>query len=191
MNYAQLRNYAFTGDILFQAGDSLGAKFLRVFTASQFSHVALLVWVNGGLWVAEIVPKTGYTLSPASQRIPEMLAAGNLWYAKAPAARGDLSRPAYREAIMKYRDNSPNKALDPALDPSYSMTSALLTWVAQLTNRNIPVKLICSTFVQEVWEADGVEFERPADPESLVDYVDTLIRVKGGEVYETGIESTT
>lgn len=198
MNYAQLREHALTGDILFQAGDTLGAKFLRVFTASQFSHVALLVWIDNnytgepGLWVAEVVPATGYTLSPASQRIREMLTQGNVWFAKAPH-RTEFSRFFYHSAITSYRGNGDNgnNGDNEVLDPSYSFSSAVLTWFAQLTNQDIKVKLICSTFVQEVWERGGVEFDRPADPEDLVDYVHTLTRVGGEETDETDITAAT
>ena len=71
MNYQQLRQKAKTGDVILHEGDSIGSRILRIGTASNYSHVALLYWkgnslwlVDGkqnSLWIAEMKPGSGYT----------------------------------------------------------------------------------------------------------------------------------
>lgn len=170
MNYEDLRKNAGTGDILLQAGTGLASRMIRVFTGSQYSHVALLVWIDNGLFVSEVKPGTGYTLTPASQRIEEMCNSGIVRYGKAPL---DLNMRLAREAIMKFRDG----AEDRDLDPSYSYLSGFIIWISQLINRPLPHKFVCSTYVQHIWAAGGIEFNRTADPEDFARYIENLWRV--------------
>jgi len=166
MNYLQLKKLAESGDILFHAGDSWGAKILRMGTAGQFSHVALLVRMNGGLFVAEVVPCTGFTITPASQRIPAMMKGGNVWYGPSPY---DMDDRLMRSVIMNFRGTSHD----------YSYWAGFKTWFAQITGRDYQTKLVCSTFVQKVWERSGMtKLEKPADPEDLFGLVSSADRLE-------------
>lgn len=182
MNYATLRFSATTGDLILQAGTSLAARILRVFTASQYSHAGLLVRKEDTLWVAEMKLDTGYTLSPASTRLREMAESGVVRWGPAP---DKLNRTAVEKRILYYRDGSPNRKKDPA----YSLPAALIVWLAQWVQPLVPTKwtwvsslleeyarrqFVCSTFVQSVWEDGGIYLDKLADPEDLARQIETL-----------------
>jgi len=182
MRYAELRRKAGIGDVLLVSGDDAMSRLLRAATASQYSHIAVLVWLEGGLWVSEVKPKTGYTLTHASKRIPQMLAQGTVRWGAAPIV---VARRLMLRAVTRYRDG----AGDDALDPGYSYWSGLTVWLSQLTGYALPHRMICSTYAQEVWEAGGLTFDGPADPEDFEHRIEKLVRIDGDadssmEVYE-------
>lgn len=190
MDYELMKTEAQTGDILFLAGTSFSAKVLRVFTASNYSHVALLLRGDlGTLWVCEMLGG-GYTCTPASQRIPEMCAQGVVRFGRIPIeGDGTLLRANVRKAMLRYRDGSP----DTTKDPNYSYVGAVLVWLAQFAKPLVPAKfkwlvpilekyaevnIVCSTYAQAMWAAAGIPFDKPADPEDLSRKVKALIKVE-------------
>lgn len=185
MKYEGMREIAFTGDLIFHAGSSLGAKFLRVATASQYSHVGILLWKDGGLWICEMKPDTGYTMSPASDRILEMTKTGTVRFGRAP---DKLVRKAVERGLSKYRDGDPDRKKDPA----YSLPAAVIVWLAQWAYPLVPARwgwaisllnaygrtqYVCSTFVQAIWNEGGVVLDKLADPEDLARETEVLTRI--------------
>lgn len=171
MNYKDLRDEAETGDILLCAGESPASRMVRTLTGSQYSHVALLArWPDFGLFVSEVKPGTGYTLTPASQRIPELLKGGVVRYGKKPQ---HLNQKMIGQAILKFRDGSANRDLD----PSYSYLSGIIIWLSQLINKPLPHAFVCSTYAQHIWEEGGMKFNRSADPEDFARHVENLRKI--------------
>lgn len=55
LSYANARNYISTGDVIaVKRGEGLLSPFTRFFTRSDYTHVALSIWLGDGLWVSEI-----------------------------------------------------------------------------------------------------------------------------------------
>ena len=178
MNYATLRFSATTGDLILYAGTSLLSRLVRVSTGSQYSHVGLLLWKEDTLWFSEMKIGAGYTLSPASTHLKELTQTGVVRYSPAPAG---MDSKVAEKAILKYRDGGTREK-----DPNYSLTGAVIVWMAQWIPSFVPSfikapfesftrrRFVCSTYVQSIWEAAGVSFDKPADPEDLARMVETL-----------------
>ena len=153
MNYSEMRLAAKTGDILLVEGKGFFSRLVRVVTGESISHVALLFWLDGGLFVAEMIEGKGYQILPASQWFP---AAGPVLFGCAPQVVQDLPKTILR-TIAKYRDNKKQQR--------YGYCSLLKVWWAQVTGKQIKVhQRVCSTFVQDVWEQCGFHFKQTADP---------------------------
>ena len=152
MKYLAMRQVALNGDVLMVEGRGLFSTLIRVLTGQQISHVALLVWIDTTLWVAEMKEGIGYRLQPASLWVEDVLASGaTLYYGTAPEQV--LKRPAdVRVEVLKHRQES------------YSYWSLLPVWWAQITRRQITAGLVCSTFVQRIWEKTEYRFSQTADP---------------------------
>lgn len=190
LDYKELKDTAQSGDILFLSGTSFSAKFLRMFTASNYNHVALLLRGDAGtLWVCEMLGGSGYTSTPASQRVPAMCKQGVVSFGRMPCPNNKIA-PHYeaRKAMLKYRDGHP----DTSRDPTYSYIGALFVWLAQWAKPLVPVKfkwlvpilekyaetnIVCSTYAQAIWTTVGNEFTKPADPEDLSRMVPVQIQV--------------
>jgi hypothetical protein len=150
MNYSDFRDQAQTGDVLLAESSRFGGVLIRVLTGQQASHVALLLWINGGLWVAEML-SSGYTLSPASERVPELAEHGQVYWGRAPQSmRWKVDR--VREAALSFRGRR------------YSWWTLVTVWVAQVTRRRMPRALVCSTLIEKVWTEVGICFEKTPDP---------------------------
>lgn len=145
-----MREQTMTGDLLLLEGRGLFSVLIRVLTGQQISHVAMLVWIEHGLWVAEM-RNAGYTLTPASQRIPEMHDSGQVYWGPAP-----------RKVRLQY-ENVTTKVLS-FRGSRYSWWSLLTVWASQVTKRRLPGRLVCSTLVERAWRAGGFEFTRTPDP---------------------------
>lgn len=150
MKYSLVRDSAATGDLLLLEGSGPVGVFIRVATGQQISHVAMLVWINEGLWVAEM-RNSGYSLTPASQRVPEMLEQGIVYWGKAP------NRVRIRPILIQKRALS-------FRGERYSWWSLAAVWCAQVFKRTLPRSLVCSTFIEEVWQAAGWDFSQTPDP---------------------------
>ena len=108
----------------------------------------------------------GFRISPASQWFEQ--ARGVLYWGKAPGdVRGcpDL----VVDRIFKAR----------AERPSYSYWSLISVWLSQLFRRRLPAGLVCSTFVQRIWSACGVEFRQTADPGDFARLCQALVPIGG------------
>ena len=168
MTYQELRQVAMTGDVLLVRG----SMWVRLLTAESYSHAALLVWDEAdGLWVYEFLEGQGYQSMPASQWFEERAGRGQeLYYGEAPEiVRAQPWR--VTQAARSYRDRG--------LRRRYGWLSLLTVWWSQIRGKRLPVWFrVCSTFVQECWEAAGFqEFERTADPGDIAMVCDTLHRI--------------
>jgi hypothetical protein len=157
MNYEQLKKTALTGDLILVEGKGAVGRLIRVVTGQQMSHVAVLMWLDGGLWVAEMREFHGFSLQPASQRLPEMARDGLLYHACAPQAVHDQPEIVI-DAILRTRDERPR----------YSYWTLLTVWLSQLLERKIPGAMVCSTFAQRLWERCHIAFDKSADPGDFV-----------------------
>jgi hypothetical protein len=151
-NYDWLRDEAHNGDVLLVEGRGLIGTGIRMLTGQQFSHVAMLLWLDDAtLWVVEMKEGLGYRITPASQWVPEKCDGARLYFGRAPlkvTAAPDL----VRTTALQYRGHR------------YSYWTLATTWVSQILRRPLPNGLVCSTFVQRVWAACGVRFLQTADP---------------------------
>lgn len=149
--YQELRAIAGDGDVLLVEGRGWVSAFIRALTGQSISHVAILLWFGQHLFVAEMKEFHGYRLRPASLWIADALSAGTVYYGAAPrpvsVAVGAVPRVA-----LSYRNNR------------YSYASLFSVWLAQILRRKVPGGLVCSTFVQRVWETCGYHFDQTADP---------------------------
>lgn len=169
MTYNELRDSIKTGDVLLLEGRHFFSRIVRVFTGQQASHVALFVWLDDGLWIAEMLTSSGYTLTPASDRIPQI--SDQMYLGVAPAVVRDGASAA-KSVVMKYRERGKR----------YGFYSLLKVWWAQLwQSRPDTEQRVCSTFVQEVWEACGFKFNQLADPGDFFRLCEYTIPVKRGE----------
>jgi hypothetical protein len=148
--YSDFRDRARTGDLLLLEGLQIGALLIRMITGQQFSHVALLLWIEDGLWVAEMRGR-GYTLTPASQRVAEMAESGKVYWGSAPPP------------VRSHADAVSRKALS-FRGSRYSYWTLITVWIAQILRRRMPRNLVCSTLVEKVWSAAGVVFAKTPDP---------------------------
>lgn len=166
--YSDSRKTIKTGDVLLVEGRSLAARLVRVFTGQQASHVGLFVRVgddkDGGLWVAEMRPR-GFTLTPASTRVGEVLEAGD--YAYLGEAPG----------FIRDNHNGRRAALNARLARArYSFWSLVAVWASQVFSVPLHTHLVCSTYVQQAWEACGFQFAVPPDPG---DFFRLCVRTEG------------
>lgn len=160
MDYANLRARAATGDLILLEARHLVGILVRVLTGQQISHVALLVWIDEGLWIAEM-RNAGFSLAPASQRLPEMACEGPLYWGRAPAAV-QMVTSAVARTILGFRG------------ARYSWWSLVAVWVAQLLRRHMPSRLVCSTLVERAWASAGMTFRQTPDPGDFMRYCDSV-----------------
>ena len=167
MKYSEVREHAANGDLLLLEGKGPVGRFIRVVTGQQISHVAMLLWLDEGLWVAEM-RNAGYSFAPASQRIPEMQEQGIVYWGKAP--RQVRNRPIHiHEKALSFRGSR------------YSWWSLVTVWCAQVLKRQMPRNLVCSTFVEKVWEAAGWNFHQTPDPGDFVPLCDGMHAITADE----------
>jgi len=168
MNYATLRQQAKTGDILAVKGTGFIGGLIRALTGESYSHVALLVWDDGGLMVYEFVEGTGYQAMPASEWLRRRTGQ-RVHYGIAPRIVGQY-QTLVAQAARRYRNSS-------VAARWYGWFSLPKVWFSQLIGRRIPVRQkVCSTFVQECWQAGKYAGLRnsSADPGSIVSHCDVL-----------------
>ncbi len=152
IEYAALRDEMRSGDLFLVEGRGVISTLIRVLTGQQLSHVALLVWIDGGLWVAEMREFVGFQLRPASLWLEDISGAGHtVYYGRAP--RRVRESPLVKETALGFRSQG------------YGYLSLLQVWWAQLRRTRLrPRGVVCSTFVQRCWEAAGIAFSQTADP---------------------------
>jgi hypothetical protein len=156
MEYEQLRQQAQDGDVLMVEGRAFISRFIRMFSGESVSHIAVLFWLDGGLFVAEFLEGKNYLITPASQWFEEYKKNKfQVLFGMAPKmVRGNA---AISQVVAKYRADKSLQA--------YGWWTFLRIWVAQWTNKNYQVKAkVCSTFVAAVWSECGYRFARTPDP---------------------------
>ncbi len=153
LTYQQMRQVAQDGDLIMVESRSTVGVLIRLLTAQQFSHVAMLVWIGDGLFVAEMREFSGYQLTPASQWVADTCAKdASIYYGQAP--RNVRGCAHVRAVVERYRRERPR----------YSYLTLISVWLSQLFRRRMPGLLVCSTFVQRVWEKCGHTFAQLTDP---------------------------
>jgi hypothetical protein len=65
--YEAVRDQVITGDLIAFKGRTLYSALVRFFTRSDYTHTGLAIWIEGGLWVAEIQLGASNHLTPLSQ----------------------------------------------------------------------------------------------------------------------------
>lgn len=144
MNYEELRRCARSGDALLVSGKGFFSRIIRIATATNISHVAMLVWISDTLWVAEMKEGRGYTLTPASIWVLDATESATVYYGKAPAVvRNNGER--VTERALHYRNRK------------YGWLSLSRVWLGQFfRGYRKTLTIVCSTFVGRVWnEASG------------------------------------
>lgn len=168
MTYSSIRHRIRTGDVLLVEGRGLAGKLIRLFTLQTISHVGLLLRESdGGLWVAEMSGMHGgYRKVPASQWVEEYQ--GQVVYWGIAPAEVHLGEEQLREVVNAARGRV------------YSYWTLVSTWLAQLIGRDTPASLVCSTFVQQTWEAAGYKrFRHTADPGDIRRHCSSSARIMG------------
>jgi len=168
MQYAEMRQVAHTGDVLLVEGQGWVSRLIRMLTGQNISHVAVLVWFGNTLWVAEMKEFFGYRLRPASLWVEDTLPGAVVYYGEAPVivqtAGDDMDS---FSVITSYRNRR------------YSYRSLFLVWWAQVRRKKIESGLVCSTFVQKVWESCGKKFNQTADPGDYMRLCQTTTPLRG------------
>jgi len=167
MTYAEVRERAKNGDVLLLEGSGFVSKFIRVFTGQSISHVAALVWLEDGLFIAEMIEGTGYQLKPASERIKGYK--GIVYFGEAPKVIHD-NPDCVKSKILAYRADKSKQ--------EYGYFSLLSVWWAQIRHEQMKVKKkVCSTFIQEIWEGCGYKFKQLADPGDYVNLCQSIAKI--------------
>lgn len=158
MHYLEVHAKARHGDVFLVQGRGLVSWLIRVLTGESITHVAVILrpgnnslMSGDGLWVAEMREFKGYQLVPARKWVSKALKQGRLWYGVAPEIVRGNGTTVERVAVSSQHQ-------------PYSYRTLFRVWLSQLIGRKVPGALVCSTFVQKVWEACGVQFEKTADP---------------------------
>ena len=169
MTYEDVRKRAQSGDLVLLEGNGFVSKAIRVLTGQSISHVAMLVWLHDGLFIAEMTEGNGYQLTPASQRVGSM--AGIIYYGEAPKVV--QAKPGcIVEQVSLYRADKKRQR--------YGYLSLVKIWWAQLWHKSYtPARKVCSTFVQETWEKCGYHFAQTADPGDFVGICQYVARIEG------------
>ncbi len=153
-DYAWLRDRAQNGDALSVQSSNIGSIMIRVLTAEKVNHVAILFWMDGGLFVAEMRLFGGFKIMPASDWFARNCKS-TIWYN--PAPEQVLTNPdLVKTEILKFRGRH------------YSIPTLVSVWVSQIIKRKTPNGLVCSTLIQRIWKKCGVVFQKTADPGDIV-----------------------
>lgn len=165
MNYAEIREQAIDGDVMLVEGRGFVSRFIRAFTGQNISHVAILIWINNGLYVVEMKERIGFRMMPASQWVKQ---AGHiLYYGKAPDGVRTYPQIA-RQAALKLRGEK------------YGYLSLFGVWLSQFSGKNRKGRqLVCSTAIQRVWNACGYRFDQTPDPGDFVRLCQFVSKLEG------------
>lgn len=167
MTYPELREQAQNGDVILLEGSGFVSKFIRVFTGQSISHVALLVWLDSGLFIAEMIEGVGYQIKPASERIPAYK--GIVYYGKAPKVVND-SPGCILKSVLEYRADKSKQR--------YGYFTLFSVWWSQIRHKNIEVKKkVCSTFIADVWNWCRFKFSETPDPGNYVNLCQFISKV--------------
>ncbi len=161
--YSKIRDRIQDGDVFAVKNRGMVSLFIRLITAESANHVAVLLWLTGGLWVAEM-RGSGYRLVRASQWIKENKGKVVFWVEAPECVRSNAA--VVKKVVLETKTQNPD----------YSKWTLVKVWWSQLINRMDRGELVCSTFAQRVWQQCGFAgFTRLADP---------------GDFLEQGVSST-
>jgi len=150
--YSDIRADMRDGDVLGVKARGLVAWTIRGLTGESLNHVAMLVWIDDGLWVGEMREGVGYRLVPASQWMAERADDLVFWIQAPEPVSGSR---AVHDYVLRTRVESPR----------YSYLTLISVWWSQVRNIRTPGRLVCSTWAQRGWMSAGYRrFRRLADP---------------------------
>ena len=162
-DYRQIRANARNGDVLMVSGSGPISLMIRAATFSRMSHVALLLWIDEGLWVFEAKEFQGLRFMPASLYVKDAIDSNTgIYFGLAPYVVHTAGNIVY-DTAMNYR-----KA-------SYGYRALFSVLAAQLASRwfkGVKVDsdaVVCSILIQRVWEACGHDFSRLMSPGMFTD----------------------
>lgn len=148
--YSIARNNMRTGDVLLVKATGLISRIIRSLTGESYNHVAMIIEKDEGVFVVEMKEFKGWQMMPASQWMDKYKKKEVSW-GKAPA--GVRDSVCAEDNALSHRGRK------------YSYWTLVTVWLTQFTKRSAPGNLVCSTFVQTVWQECGyVMFNKLADP---------------------------
>jgi len=163
MRYEDVRYKMASGDVLFCKRRGIISVLIRVATAETFNHVGLILRTHKGVFVVEMREGVGWQMMPASQWMEANKKAEVFW-GKAPA----LIRGSY--CVEDYALRARGKR--------YSYWSLLSVWWSQIWNRKTKSNLVCSTFVQRVYEKCGdTKYNKSFDPSDVMGVVSDVNKI--------------
>ncbi len=160
--YAKIRDKIQDGDVFAVKNRGMFSIMIRLLTAESANHVAVLLWLENGLWVSEM-RLSGYRLVRASQWVKENKGRTVFWVEAPECVRGNC---VVKKIVLETKTKNPD----------YSKWTLVKVWWSQLMNRMHHGAMVCSTHAQHVWRQCGFAgFTRLADP---------------GDFLEQGVSST-
>jgi hypothetical protein len=177
--YQELRDTIRTGDILGVKGRDPISIVIRSVTGESLNHVAVFVWLDDGLWIAEMNSKTNFTMAPASDYVARKK--GSLFVIYMPEA----DQMAMKQEILRTRARDSNKAV------RYSFTTLGKVFVSQVIRFNIYERVgkVCSTFAQHVRKIGGHDLTSlPMDPGDFMHVATRIVpiqRTRDDDPYST------
>lgn len=164
--YSDVRAHILDGDVLGVKARGPVAWGIRALTGESLNHVAMLVWIDRGVWVAEMLEGEGYRLLPASQWMAEREQDRVFWIQAPDPARGSET---IRQFVLETRVQKPR----------YSYWTLVSVWWSQIRNIRTPGRLVCSTWAEAGWAAAGYNrFTRLADPGDFFEHGQASIPIQ-------------
>jgi hypothetical protein len=148
MDYKEFRQIAETGGILGTSGKKVVGMFIRIFTGASLQHVAIVFWMDEGLFVAEFQEGVGFQMMPASQWFknqPKKV----IFYGKPPEVVKNKEELVKR-LIFEVRDS------ESRFKTNYNYWELPIVWFANIFNLNVKgLSGVCSSFVNRIYSKCG------------------------------------
>jgi len=165
--YEEIRGQIKTGDIVLVKGDGVIGKIIRALTAESYSHVALFLWLDGGLWIAEMREGVGFNMQPASQWFDNSKDSCMVGFAPEPVR---VVPDLIIDFVMKSRADKLR----------YSYFTLFTVWLSQLIGRVLPAGNVCSTWVEKAWRLGGLSIIGTPDPGDFAQHCTDLKPIRKG-----------
>lgn len=163
MNYYLAREMIKTGDIAGVEGAGFFEVGIRVMTGQNLSHVAMFVWINGGLFIFEYTAR-GYSLSPASDWLKKRFKnkKAKVYWGIAPEKIHNGEQRLI-DSIFKIRDDGNRHRRH------YAFYELPIIWFAQIFDLHIErLSRVCSTSIAKLWSKAGYSFKETPDPGDFI-----------------------
>ena len=162
MLYSEMRATAKTGDVILVEGRSFVSRLIRGATGQSISHVGMLMWLgDGNLFMPEQREFKAFRLSRASDRLQQDMRDCRVYYGAAPLQ--------VREWIDAH-DDELVEAVFATRNGRYGYLELGSVLWSQWTQRDSRSKrLVCSTWVQRLWELSDWRYPQAPDPGDYLD----------------------